>query len=107
MKVYLINKNAFAFVNIFICCLFSYLLFQNETFYVPAGSLSFSVVIYTLCGVTCICFLLLRRYLRAFGPGELGGTKGLKFFTAIFFIFLWILYVLLSAFQAYYYIPGF
>lgn len=44
---------------------------HGEGYYVPAGSLGFSVVVFCVCAVTCIGVLLLRR--RTVG-GELGGT---------------------------------
>ncbi|KAK2160733.1 hypothetical protein LSH36_127g04055 [Paralvinella palmiformis] len=80
---------------------------KGETFRVPAGDLAFSVVIYTATAVVCITMLIIRRYVPAFGKGELGGHKGLKIFSAIFFIFLWVLYILLSSLQAYGHISGF
>eukprot|EP00918_Siedleckia_nematoides_P097649 GHVU01213916.1.p1 GENE.GHVU01213916.1~~GHVU01213916.1.p1 ORF type:complete len:844 (+),score=116.55 GHVU01213916.1:178-2709(+) len=73
---------------------------QGKRFEVPAGSLGFSVIIYTACACVCIAMLMVRRYVGAFGA-ELGGPTGLKIATGIFFVLLWITYVLLSALEAY------
>ena len=40
------------------------LLFQGGKFEVKAGSLAFSVMLYTICAILCICTLLDRRYLK-------------------------------------------
>mmetsp|Transcript_27036 Transcript_27036/g.58698 ORF Transcript_27036/g.58698 Transcript_27036/m.58698 type:complete len:95 (+) Transcript_27036:216-500(+) len=80
--------------------------FLDGAFVVPAGSLTFSVLVFSLCAVTCICVLLLRRRLAIFGKAELGGNPTLKVLTAIFFTFLWLLYVMLSALEAYGHIDG-
>ena len=83
------------------------LVFQGVTFRVPAGDLAFSVVIYTATAFVCITVLILRRYLPAFGKGELGGNKGLKIFCAVLLIFMRIFYILMSSLQAYGHISGF
>ena len=80
---------------------------QDDTFRVEAGSLAFSVVIYTATAVICIALLMTRRYLGVFGKAELGGPKVPKIICAIFLIFLWIFYVVLSSLQAYGHISGF
>ena len=82
-------------------------LLQGKSFEVPAGALSFSVVIFTICAVATLLLLVLRRNLALFGKAELGGPKGPKIFTGVSLILLWVLYVLLSSFQVYEYIPGF
>jgi solute carrier family 8 (sodium/calcium exchanger) len=74
---------------------------QGKSFDVEAGSLSFSVVIYTVTASICIAILMLRRYVSAFGKAELGGNKVLKIVCALFFVFMWVMYILLSALQAY------
>ena len=80
---------------------------QGGTFEVPAGSLAFSVTVYSICAVLCICTLLLRRYLPLFGKAELGGTRGPQIFTAVFFVSMWMIYVLLSSLVVYEHIPAF
>jgi len=74
---------------------------KGETFHYPAGSLAFSVVIYTVCALICIGLILARRNLSFFGNVELGGPTVPKVFSGCFLFFLWILYVLLSSLQAY------
>jgi len=68
----------------------------SAAFVVEAGSLGFSVSIFTACGVVCLLTLVARR--AAFGA-ELGGQATKP--TAAFFTFLWFLYVLLASLQAY------
>ena len=72
---------------------------KNGTrFLVDPGSLAFSVTLFCVCaGVTC--FVLLAR--RKFLGGELGGPMKYKLPTTILFTGLWILYVFLSALEAY------
>ncbi|XP_076460202.1 sodium/calcium exchanger 1-like [Babylonia areolata] len=74
---------------------------QGKTFEVPAGSLSFSVVLYTTFATAAILVIIARRYISFFGKAELGGPTVGKYLCAVFFFVLWILYVLLSAMQAY------
>ncbi|KAK7113072.1 sodium/calcium exchanger 1-like [Littorina saxatilis] len=74
---------------------------KGTTFEVQAGSLSFSVVLYVLCAVLALSFLMVRRYVPFLGKAELGGPAGGKWFTFCFFISLWLLYIILSSMQAY------
>ena len=82
-------------------------LLQGGSFNVPAGSLSFSVTIYSICAFLCVMLLLVRRYLPFFGKGELGGPSTPKYATGAFLISLWFIYVLLSSLVVYEYIPSF
>jgi len=63
-------------------------------FVVIAGDLGFSVIIFTVCAITCLVTLMLRR--KMYGA-ELGGPKGPKNLTAVFFVLLWFTYVICSA----------
>jgi len=63
---------------------------------VPAGDLSFSVLVFSVCAVLCIATLGLRRKLY---DAELGGKA--RWPTAIFFVTLWVIYVVLSSMTAY------
>lgn len=74
---------------------------QGETFEVPAGSLAFSVMLYTVFAICCIALLMLRRNIAAFGKAELGGSTGLKVASAVVLMTLWVLYVLLSSLEVY------
>jgi len=79
---------------------------QGKSFEVPAGDLGFSVTVFTLCALVTFALLFMRRYIGFFG-GELGGNKCPKLATGIVMIFIWILYVILSALQSYGHIAGF
>jgi solute carrier family 8 (sodium/calcium exchanger) len=71
---------------------------DGGVFAVRSGDLGFSVIVFCLCASVAIFVLMLRRRL---GIGELGGPVVLKYVTACFFIFLWFLYVGLSAFKTF------
>lgn len=72
---------------------------KGGQFLVNADSIGFSVVIYTVCAIIAIFILILRRCVKIFGNAELGGHKVLKYICGFIFVFLWVLYVLLSSFQ--------
>lgn len=74
---------------------------KNDTFAVPAGGLAFSVAIYTICAITCIVLLMVRRYVGFFGKSELGGPKPGRYISAAILICLWALYIILSSLQEY------
>ncbi|KAG1679727.1 Sodium/calcium exchanger 2 [Nymphon striatum] len=74
---------------------------KDKPFNVPAGSLSFSVSCYAVTAFLCIVLLMLRRFCSCFGRGELGGPKKLQYASAIFLLFLWVMYILLTSLQAY------
>lgn len=62
------------------------------------------MIIYTLVSAICIALLLARRYIGFFGKAELGGPPLPKWGSALFLVFLWFVYVLLSSLQAYEYL---
>ena len=70
-------------------------------FTVRAGSLTFSVAVYTCVSFVCLTVLFLRRYLKVFGRGELGGPPVPKYLTSFLFVLLWVIYIVLSSLQAY------
>lgn len=78
---------------------------QGNIFKVEAGTLAFSVTIFCVEAAVAIIILLLRR-LKCVG-GELGGPYPAKIATSLFFIVLWLLYLTLSALEAYCVIEGF
>ncbi|XP_046365062.2 sodium/calcium exchanger 2-like isoform X2 [Haliotis rufescens] len=80
---------------------------QGKTFEVPAGSLSFSVTLYTVCAVLALGLLVLRRVVGKFGKAELGGSKIPKILCAVFLVFLWVFYIIMSSLQAYGHIKAF
>lgn len=77
---------------------------KGESFKVSAGTLGFSVGIYTAVSLTCLAIIIARRYLTVFGKAELGGPPKVALTCTVIMISLWFLYVLLSAFEAYNYI---
>ena len=85
--------------------MFEIFFFKGLPFTVKAGSLTFSVGVYTLVSFVCLAVLFMRRYMKIFGRGELGGPRIPKYFTSVLFVFLWIVYVVLSALQAYGHLP--
>ncbi|CAI4225188.1 unnamed protein product [Auanema sp. JU1783] len=78
---------------------------NGSRFLVDPGNLGFSVLIFCLEAVLCICVIVLRR--NKLVGGELGGPMGFRVATSGFFAFLWFTYVFLSALEAYCVIPGF
>ncbi|XP_035695501.1 sodium/calcium exchanger 3-like isoform X6 [Branchiostoma floridae] len=69
---------------------------QGEKFAVPAGSLAFSVMAYSICAILCIIILVIRRIVPAFGRAELGGTPSLKYVSSGLMASLWVLYIVLA-----------
>ncbi|PVD38293.1 hypothetical protein C0Q70_00905 [Pomacea canaliculata] len=69
---------------------------QGSDFDVPAGSLGFSVILYTITAVIAIAILMLRRF---FVGAELGGPSIPKYVSGAVLIVLWFLYVLFSSLQ--------
>jgi solute carrier family 8 (sodium/calcium exchanger) len=67
-------------------------------YFVPAGSLGFSVVVFIICAVLCVILLLVRRKMIG---GELGGGTAGRYGSAFFLVFLWIVYIVMSILQAY------
>lgn len=77
------------------------LSYQGTTFKVNAGTLSISVVTYSVCAILCFILLLVRRYTKLFGRAELGGPSVTKYVSGCFLIFLWFVYVLISCLVIY------
>jgi len=70
----------------------------GKPYYVKAGPLAFSVVVFLCCAVICFIVLIIRR--RLIG-GELGGSKLGKWSSGCFLFTLWFIYILMSTLQAY------
>jgi solute carrier family 8 (sodium/calcium exchanger) len=66
-------------------------------FIVKAGTLGFSVAIFSCCALSAIALLYVRR--RVVG-GELGGPRHLKLASALCLVGLWVFYVALSSWNA-------
>jgi len=71
---------------------------ENPGYFVPAGSLGFSVALFTALAVTCIMFLVARRFVVG---GELGGSSFGRAASCAFLCLLWVIYILFSTLQAY------
>jgi len=69
---------------------------RKQGFVVMAGSLGFSVTVFSICAVVTVVMLALRR---KFLGGELGGSAASRWASAGFLIFLWLLYIGLSSGQ--------
>jgi len=67
--------------------------YPNGGFMVPAGTLSFSVGVFTVCALLCILLLCVRRKLYG---GELGGPKAAQRRDSSVLVFLWVLYIAMS-----------
>ncbi|RMC00480.1 hypothetical protein DUI87_23091 [Hirundo rustica rustica] len=78
---------------------------QGQEFQVSAGTLAFSVTLFTIFAFICVSVLLYRR--RPHLGGELGGPRGCKVATTLLFVSLWLLYILFATLEAYCYIKGF
>lgn len=77
---------------------------KGDVFSVPAGTLGFSVGIYTTLSLICLALIVTRRYVAALGKAELGGPPKVALGCTISMVSLWFLYVLLSSLEAYGYI---
>ena len=78
---------------------------KGKPFVVEAGSLAFSVTLFTIFAFLAVSVLLYRR--QAHIGGELGGPRGHRLATSAFFFSLWFLYILFSSLEAYCHIEGF
>ncbi|CAH4038122.1 unnamed protein product [Pieris brassicae] len=78
---------------------------RNEKFHVDPGNLAFSVTMFCSEAALVVIVLMLRR--RKSVGGELGGPRGVKIITSIFFFSLWLTYLTLSSLEAYGVIKGF
>jgi len=70
--------------------------FKEGGYPMIAGSLGFSVMLFCMCAVACICTLYIRRFLFGY---ELGGTSLNRNVTGAFFIGLWMVYVVVSSLE--------
>jgi solute carrier family 8 (sodium/calcium exchanger) len=67
-------------------------------YYVPAGSITFSVTVFLACSMVCFLILGLRR---CFIGGELGGGGLAQPLSAFICFIIWVVYVTLVSLQAY------
>jgi len=71
--------------------------YPEGIFVVPRGSLAMSVTVFCICGLICIGTLAIRRSILG---GELGGPPGFAYASSAFFVFLWVVYVSVSIWDA-------
>lgn len=71
---------------------------NNEVYQVPASGLSLSVMLFLVCTLTGLLVLIIRRVVV---KGELGGSPGGRLASAIFFVTLWLIYVVISTLAQY------
>jgi solute carrier family 8 (sodium/calcium exchanger) len=69
-------------------------------FKVPVGSLGFSVTVFCIESLIAVLILFIRRRSAKVGA-ELGGPRNIKILSAAIFVFLWFIFVSLSALEAY------
>jgi len=67
---------------------------RDGAFVVEAGTLAFSVIVFSCCAIVAIMVLALRRRLHG---GELGGPSRSKWITSCFLVFVWTCYVGISS----------
>ncbi|XP_073100305.1 magnesium/proton exchanger 1 isoform X2 [Elaeis guineensis] len=73
---------------------YNFFVYQ-EPLYIPnAGGLSFSLLVFFVTSAGCIAVLVLRRLILG---AELGGPKLWAWVTSVYFMFLWIIFVVLSS----------
>ncbi len=73
---------------------------KGKPFVVKPGALGFSVTLFCVGAVICVVILQIRRYSRPI-RGELGGRMMYKIITFGIFVFIWVIYVVLSSLQSY------
>lgn len=69
---------------------------NSRAYFVPAGNLGFSVVVFLFCATLCIITLIVRR--KVIG-GELGGPPKSRYISGAFLMFLWFFYIIMSILQ--------
>lgn len=75
-----------------------YYTIEDQRFCVPAGSLGFSVIIFSVESIFCLGLIFFRR---RFCGGELGGSTATKWCHFTVLVGLWMFYVAISTLQAY------
>ena len=76
-------------------------IMQGMTFQVSSGTLIFSVGIYSTVSMLALAILVIRRRSTSCGNAELGGPHNTRIVSAGLLVFLWIVYIVLSALKSY------
>jgi solute carrier family 8 (sodium/calcium exchanger) len=69
--------------------------YEASTYYVPAATLGFSVLVFVVCAIIALSILMIRRVVVG---GELGGGQTGRSVSALALTILWFLYILMSIF---------
>jgi len=72
-------------------------VYEANDYFVPSSTLGFSVIVFVVVAICAIILLLIRRKLVG---GELGGSSNGRLISAVAFVSLWVVYVVLSIFQS-------
>ncbi|GAB2220240.1 hypothetical protein Droror1_Dr00007883 [Drosera rotundifolia] len=72
---------------------YNYLVYNKPLYVRDAGGLSFSLVIFFVTSIGCISVLVLRRLTIG---AELGGPRIWAWVTCVYFMFLWLIFVVVS-----------
>ena len=67
----------------------------------PAGTLGFSVLLFTISAVIAIALLIGRRNSSFCGKAELGGSVFFKLLSGGLLIILWVFYIVMSCLKEY------
>ncbi|MCO5560165.1 hypothetical protein L7F22_013772 [Adiantum nelumboides] len=70
----------------------------HDVLRVPAGSLSFILIVYFITFIFCVLVLIARR---VFIGGELGGPRKWAWSSSIFILLLWMVFLVLSCLRVY------
>ena len=71
--------------------------YTTDSYFVPAKTLGFSVIVFVIVATMGICILLIRRKIVG---GELGGSSTGRTVSAVMFVTLWLIYVIMSILQS-------
>lgn len=71
---------------------------RDTDYFVPAGNLGFSVIMFLCCAACCFAILIGRRCIIG---AEIGGPVGSRYTTAALCISLWFVYVITNTLSAY------
>ena len=75
-----------------------YYMAKGEDYIVPAGDLSFSVILFLITSTLTVVVIIARRIIF---KGELGGNPIAKWVSAVFMVFLWLCYIVFSTVKVY------
>ncbi|KAL9251355.1 Magnesium/proton exchanger-like protein [Drosera capensis] len=73
---------------------YNYLVYNKPLYVQDAGGLSFSLVVFFVTSIGCISVLVLRRLTIG---AELGGPRVWAWVTCVYFMFLWLIFVVVSS----------